>query len=324
MFILGLDVGYSNLKLSFGMQGSVPATMVFPSGAVPLSSLEPGVSITSLEGIQVDVDGDPYVCCVSPDRLESWTRVLHEDLPKSKVYKALFMAALSVVNQAEIDCLVVGVPVDQYFDNDNRQALKIALGGIHRNKDSDCLVKEVVIVPQPIGGYMELLATGGIDNIRQQLVLVVDPGFFSVDWVLVQDGQLRKQASGSSRMASSVVLEEACHLIAHDLGARVSRERLEHIIQKSGHMLPLRGQMVDISGQLQRAAQNVAPQALNEIMNSLRREKTDVDVVLVVGGGAEYYLEAVKSGLGRSMITVANDPVMANARGFWRFGEAQV
>lgn len=320
MFVLGLDIGYSNLKIAYGHAGLSPTVTIRPAGAAPLSRVHPAVSVSGADGIRVTVDGEDYLCCVHPEKLENWTRVLHDDFPESKDYKALFMAALSIVNRPVIDCLVVGLPVDQYFDKARREALQRKLEGTHRNGVTAYCVRQVIVVPQPIGGYMDMLSDSGNANLHEQRVLVCDPGFFSMDWVLVQDGQVRKQASGSSRLASSVVLEETSQLIFDEHEAKVSRERLEWIIQKGSQQLPFRGASLDIGPYLSRAAAKVSSMVVNEILDSLRREKTDADVVLMVGGGAEYFGRNIKDSLGNVMGHTAKNPALANARGFWHYG----
>ena len=35
MFVLGVDIGYSNLKLAIGQSGSEPKTIILPAGAGP-------------------------------------------------------------------------------------------------------------------------------------------------------------------------------------------------------------------------------------------------------------------------------------------------
>ena len=290
-----------------------------PLGAI-LSNVNAAVSVSGMDGITVNVDGEDYLCGVHPEKLENWTRVLHDDFPESRDYKALFLAALSIVNRPIIDCLVVGLPVDQYFDKARRDALQRKLEGDHRNGQRATYVRQVIVVPQPIGGYMDMLSVNTTANLHEQRVLVCDPGFFSMDWVLVQDGQVRKQASGSSRLASSVVLEEASRLIFDEFGAKVSRERIEWVIQKGTTDMPFRGRSLDISPYLKRASSKVSSMVVNEILDSLRREKTDADVVLMVGGGADYFGENIKDSLGDAMSFTAENPALANARGFWHYG----
>jgi len=319
-YVLGLDIGYSNLKLAYGVAGYAPVTRILPSGALPMSRVNTAVSLSTMEGIRVAVDGEEYLCCIHPEHIENWVRVLHDDFPESQDYKALFLAAISIVNRPVIDTLVVGLPVDQYFDNSRRDALRQRLEGTHRTGAQATFVRQVVVVPQPIGGYFDLLAKQGTDNLIEQRVLICDPGFFSMDWALVQGGQMRRQASGSSRLASSVVLEEASRLIFEQHGAKVSRERIEWVIQKGRTNMPFRGAELDITPYIEEASGKVSAMVVNEILDSLRREKTDADVVLMVGGGAGYFQEKILGGLDGVKGFVADSPALANARGFYQYG----
>ena len=110
-FILGLDIGYSNLKIAMGFKGGHVTTTVLPVGAGPLALMPQ--QLTGGEGncIQVVIDDEKWVAGVEPDRLQGWNRELHDDYPATKPYKALFYAALLLSEQKEIDVLVTGLPV---------------------------------------------------------------------------------------------------------------------------------------------------------------------------------------------------------------------
>jgi plasmid segregation protein ParM len=57
-------------------------------------------------------------------------------------------------------------------------------------------------------------------------VLVIDPGFFSVDWVLIAHRDLHRQSCGTRLNASSVVLEEAARRMAKDHGTALQADNL--------------------------------------------------------------------------------------------------
>lgn len=86
-----------------------------------------------------------------------------------------------------------------------------------------------MVVAQPIGGLLDYV--NQVDDSPEEdritdehRILVVDPGFYSLDWVLVSNGQLQRQSSGTSLKASSVLLEQAGILIAEDHGSKPSVE----------------------------------------------------------------------------------------------------
>lgn len=268
------------------------------------------------------MDGETYVACVGAERLQDWNRVLHEDYPGTASYRALYYAALLLAEQEVIDRVVTGLPVSQYLDRQRREALTKALGGEHRvTARRTVRVRDTQVIPQPVGGYMNLVWShddlGLLDEAR---VLVIDPGFFSVDWVLVVGGEVRTRSSGTSHQATSVLLEEAGRLIGVEHGGRPGRERLENALRRGQEQVLLFGQPVAIRPYLEKAASRTVPIALTALRESLRTEADGVDLILLVGGGAGLFEAFVRSLFPRSQVIVPNEPVLANARGFWYFG----
>lgn len=319
--IMGLDIGYSNLKVALGQGDGQPRQVLHPAGAAPADRMPERIGGDD-DAIRVLVDDAPYAACVSPDRLENWNRVLHEDYPNTPSYRALYHAALLLCGQEAVQRVVTGLPVSQYQDRERRAALAAALRGEHRiTPKRTVAVEEVQVVPQPVGGYLDLVwradDPGLLDEAR---VLVLDPGFFSVDWVLVAGGEVRHASSGTSHQAASVILERANRLLAEDHGGRVGRERLEQALRRGHDRVLLFGRPVEIAPYLRQAARQVVPVAVEALREALRNEMDGIDVVVIGGGGAGFYEEAIRELFPRSRVVVPPEPVFANARGFWFFG----
>ena len=215
MNILGIDIGYSNLKLAFGPKGESAKTHLRPAGAAPADRFGSRFDGKAQdEFLHVLVHGQEFVAGVSPDRAEMWTRSLHADYTASASYEALFHAGLLLSEMDRIEVLVTGLPVSQYLDEARRNALAEQMCGTHQVTPKRAVsVEKVKVIPQPIGGLLDYIAQEDAD-IEDARVLVVDPGFFSVDWVVIAHKDLHRQSSGTSLNASSVILEEASRLIA--------------------------------------------------------------------------------------------------------------
>lgn len=71
---------------------------------------------------------------------------------------------------------------------------------------------------------------------------------------------------------------------------------------------------------LERAAQEIAGVALEALRQALRREATNVDLVVMADGGAALYARAVAALFLGAEVRLTGDPVGANARGFFRYG----
>jgi plasmid segregation protein ParM len=186
MNVLGIDIGYSNLKLAYGQQGAEPKVLLRPAGAAPADRLGEKIASNADEDfLRVMVNGTSFVAGMSPDRAELWSRELHEDYPSTESYRALFHAGLLLSELDQVDLLVTGLPVNQYLNEELRGRLQKQMQGDHQVTPRRRIsVGQVKVVPQPVGGFVD-----HVWNLKDCLgdrgcrVLVVDPGFFSVDWV---------------------------------------------------------------------------------------------------------------------------------------------
>jgi plasmid segregation protein ParM len=86
--------------------------------------------------------------------------------------------------------------------------------------------------------------------------------------------------------------------------------------QGRDHLLVL-GKRVALPPVLERAAQEIAGVALEALRQALRREATNVDLVVMAGGGS-LYGPSVAALFPAAEVRLARDPVGANARGFFR------
>lgn len=321
MLVMGLDIGYSNLKVAIGEPGSSPTVVLHPAGAAPVDRL-PETLRTGEAGVQVLIDGDLWAAGVSPGKFALWNRALHQDYAGSASYRALFHGALLGSEQDRVDVLVTGLPVSRWLDRLHRDTLAQTLTGTHQvTRRRAVTVESVRVIPQPLGAYLDLLWSGAQGDVLDDgRVLVVDPGFFSVDWVVVDRGELRKGSSGTSLEAMSVVLGEASRLIAEDHGGLVTVDRIEEALRASRKQVLLFGRPVVLAPYLAQAAGKVAAVALEALRESIRKEAGSLDLVLLTGGGAACYRPAAETLFPASLVVVPPQPERANARGFFHYG----
>jgi plasmid segregation protein ParM len=248
MTVIGLDVGYSNLKIVAGEAGTAPQVLVRPAGAAPLDRLGERIG-TGLpqDAVIVDIDGQRWAAAVEPARLEGWQRSLHADYAATPAYRALVTAALVLADRPVVERLVTGLPVDQARDPRRRDALRRALIGRHRTEQGSFEVGDVRIVPQPVGAFVDLLwsdlEAATLARLEEGTVLVVDAGYYSFDWAVVVAGELRRGASGTSLEAMSVLLERAAGLVAEQHGGRPKDKRSNGCFPRTeGAVEPYRGE----------------------------------------------------------------------------------
>lgn len=326
MFVLGLDIGYSNLKVAMGQKGDGMTTRILPAGAGSIDLMPHKVGAAhGTDFLQVHVDGKKWAAGVEPDRLQGWERELHKDYKTTDVYKALFYSALLISEQSEIDVLVTGLPVDQAMDDSQREELAEMLKGEHQVSPKRAVtVSDVIVVPQPAGAYMDLVHStededvlGAIQNGK---TVVIDPGFYSVDWVALVEGEIHYRSSGTSLKAMSRLLQVANELILDDHGGAPGVEKLEKAIRAGKGSTYLFGQQLELKEYMSKASASVSREALTSMRKTMREDGMNADVVLLAGGGASEYADAAKELFPKSRIIEPPQSVLSNARGFWHCG----
>ncbi len=319
MTLLGLDIGYSNMKMCMGTDAK-HQTKIMPVGVMPDEGLR-GIGFDSMSKnvCRVLVDGKPFFAGVSPDALSGRQRTLHANYPSTVDYRAMFAAALLTSSAKEIDRLVTGLPVSNFLDAERVTNLKKELTGEFKiTPKRTVVVNSVLVVPQPIGGYMNVVSE--TPNLEQMRVLVIDPGFFSVDWVVIHQGSVVNGTLGTSLKAVSVLLDAVSADIYSEHGGRVSVEDLEQSIRNGKNSVFLFGETIQIMPYLKKASLDVGSEVCSSILSSIREVKSEVDAVLLVGGGARLYHDSVKVAFPRSKIMIPENSVMSNAEGFWCLG----
>jgi len=325
MFILGMDIGYSNLKIAFGEDSMErPETKILPAGAAPEEFLPFSFMNRKSDGFFVTVKNELFVAGIEPSLLEGWNRELHGDYPFTPTYRALFYTSLLLTGKKEIDLLVTGLPVNQFLDSSYRQKLMNSLKGVHRITRSgrEVKVKNVAVIAQPMGSYLSAYLEEEEDkSLVEATTLVFDVGFFSVDWVVIDNQNVVKSSSGTSIFATSWLLEKVADLISHDYGSCPGLEKLESALRKDEGKIYVFSEKVNIYPYLQKVIKKYGANIAAELKRALRFQRFDtISNVVITGGGSEFYREVIEKITPRSRLIFVDDPVTANARGFWYYG----
>jgi len=323
--IIGLDIGYSNIKLVLGDENETPATKIYPAGAAPAehiaNSIIPGQQNT---GIAVNVDSKKYIAGFQQSGTSQWTRVLDTNYSRTDDYKALFLASLLYSERDVIDMLVTGLPTYQCLDEKRVNEIKEMMLGEHQiTNKRKVTVKNVSVYPQPVGAYIDShTSSAEKTTLEKGKVLVIDPGFFSVDWVLINSGEIEMSSSSSSTQAVSIILDDTANVIFEDYGARPLIEDLEKSIRDQSFEILVLGKKVKITDYIDQASSRATSSVMREINNKLRQVDTKPDLILLAGGGAEMYKKAIEEAFKTSPVLIPEESVFANARGYWQLGRA--
>jgi len=327
--IFALDVGYSNLKVAFG-EGAIPQVMVLPGGVGPVEACteDLGAGLGARNHAEtVDIGGKQFVAGIDQSYLRV-KRNRHPDYPMSDEYLALYYRALRLAGATEMEILITGVPVEQHRDHKFCERLAERLRGKHEvRSDFFVTVKEVFITAQPIGAFADATVQMGSEGDRQVIrlgrVLVVDPGFYSNDWALFDQGRLVRSASGSNNNAMGQVLEDTVQRIEKELHDRVKVDRIEQALRHGSQTVLFHGEHLDFGPYLQSALDAVNRENATDLLNAKNIEREQIDLVVLGGGGAEYFRAAVNQAFPGSRIEVLPRPVAANVRGYWYMQRAR-
>lgn len=330
MVVVGLDIGYSNLKLAAGCCGRAPRERMLPAVAAPAAHVaqrlsdrpSPGADELG-DGIRLSLHGQPWIAGIAPARVSGWQRALHEDYAASESYQALLLAALQLVDVPRIDRLVTGLPVAQASDSAARERLRQRLQGRHRVNERWVEIAEVRVVAQPVGAFVDLLLQADaalIERVGAGTVIVIDVGFFSVDWSVLVNGDLRRTQSGTSLEAMSVLIDAAAARLVAAQGGKAPVAAIEQALAAQRSRILFHGEWLELAPVLQSAAREVAQRALEALRQDLRHEQTNPDLLLLTGGGAALFAPVVRRVFPRVVLHPAPEPVGANARGYFHYG----
>lgn len=327
--VLALDIGYSNLKVAFG-EGAIPQVVVMPAGAGPVEACSEDLGTgfgPHNQAETIDIGGRQFVAGIDQSSLRV-KRTRHPDYPMTDEYLALYYRALRLTAATEIDVLVTGVPVEQHRDEKFCERLAERLRGKHAiNAGTVVTVNEVFITAQPIGAFADASVQMGSEADRQVIqqgrVLVEDPGFYSNDRALFDGGRLVRSASGSNNNAMGQVLENTVQLIEKALHDKVKVDRIEQALRHGSQTVLFHGEHLDFTPYLQSALDVVNRENATDLLNAKNIEREQIDLVILGGGGAEYFRAAVKQAFPGSRIEVLPRPVAANVRGYWYMQRAR-
>lgn len=320
MYVIGLDVGYSHVKTVTGSARSIFPSIV-GSADLPRFGVE-DVDYIVLEGQPPVLVGQGAV-----DQSRFSQRQEDRGWIHTQEYTSLFLAALSETTQdlATDICLITGLPLAYFAD---AQALRDSLGQAHivhrRGRAAQTFtVIHCRVIPQPFGSLFSLALTqaGGVarPEYLTDLVGVVDVGGHTTNILTAIGG--REQVRATTSVPSGAwdvvraVREDLATLCAgldlsgHQLSQAVTRKSVSYF-----------GQDVDLTSLVEGASRSLSQRVIASA-SQLWGTGAELRYILVTGGGAHLVGPAIVDHFSKHQsVTVLEDPVFANAVGYYRFG----
>jgi plasmid segregation protein ParM len=239
-------------------------------------------------------------------------------------YKMLFVAALVELTKFKPNVkrlqVVTGLPVD--FFGDRPEVVKSFEGAYRVTADRtiQVTVDSVFVAPQPFGSlFRELLnETGKIANkdVERGRVGIIDVGTFTTDFVVADELRYVQRLSGSARIGWSKVINQ----VQQALGDLYALELMPHEVDRAvqAQEVRVRGEPVSLEDLVQPAVTDIQT-AIIARARDLWGAATNLDVILVSGGGGPYLYDAIQDIYPHALLL--DNAFWANVEGLYRFGQ---
>ena len=318
--IAAMDLGYGGTKIAFPDPNGNLQLGNTPSFALLTNDTDfknDGPEKLNLH--QVDVDGAKYMVGSDISQLQNYhtTRIANFNFINTGEYMALFKSALINIGADRIKLLVVGLPVNMV--KKFAKTLQKKLQGTHRLPENKSVaIDQVQVMAQPIGGMIDYaFSVDSPEDLKDQTTLVIDPGFYTLDWVVAKGLKFFPNLSGNCPGGMHAILQALSTSMINDLDVtQIDRHSLDQGLRKG--KFKLYGKPVDMLPHWE-AAKSIINDSLTSVVNTIG-DASDVDQIVIVGGPATYLCPAIKEIFPKHNVTISDKPVYANVRGFYKAG----
>lgn len=322
--VRAVDVGFGNVKYTTAssQEERGMGARLFPSLVAPPAAVTAGADLISgrRATVMVQVDGATFEVGPDVERVIGTrdSRVLHRDYTGTAEYKALLLGSLTYMGVEAIDLLVLGLPV-----NAPKEKYAVVrerfIGELEVANGRRVAVRDVEVIAQPMGSFLAYAWDHGLlGRIRDQNTLIIDVGFFTLDWVVMRGSEPSSARTGGYDAGVSEVLRRVNEAVKSELQCDdVSINRLDQGLRDG--RIRLYGREYPMSRFLPAAAGAIS-EGLNAMLGKIG-SSDDIDAIYLSGGGAALYAEAVRRAFPKHEVRTVGDAIYSNVRGFQVFGE---
>lgn len=321
--IQAIDLGWGWTKATkYDADGNI-TYFSFPSLAPRHAGVDLSMSILGRrDTVVVTVEGTEYE--VGPDSVDldgnDASRNLNDQYIYSDQYRAVLYGALHYMGMSSIDLLVVGLPLSSMH---MASKLKELVEGTHDlNSFETVTVKEALVLPQPMGALYYCLSRAKQDPrfewLKEERNLIIDPGYLTFDFLFSNGDKIVENRSSAHVGGVSKVLRAVAESISLKHGIRYENlSAIDSAIRRG--KFKINGTAEDIGAHLKHAY-SVAEASVT-YMKNIVGDGSDIDNIILVGGGSHIYKDAVAAAYKNHEVIVLEDPQMANIHGFQLAGE---
>ena len=321
---VGFDGGYSDVKAVAGETGKIRVT--FPSVVGTPDRARFSLDGEGANDIVLNLsDGTFLVGQGAVEQSRFAPRWEDRAWIESSEYYRLFLATLTELTSATVCNLTVvtGLPVAYYADKDK---LRDLLLGEHRasregRRSQVFRVTDCRVIPQPFGSLLSL----ALDNrgrvsdteLATGTVGVIDVGGKTTNLLSVNRLAEIARETASVNVGSWDAMRAVRDYLSNHCPDLVLRDHqvIEAMIARS---VPYYDSNVDLSDVVDQALEPMAAQIVAQA-TQLWNAGASLSAILVSGGGALLLGSAIKKRFKHAR--VVEDPVFANASGYWKFAQ---
>lgn len=304
--------------------------------------------VVQIEGAAYEVGKGVEYALVASDFGRDMTDTYYD----SRVYHALMRGALVYMDEPHIDTLVLGLPMNHFENKIRVSALQSQYTGkIDLGQNRSVTIDKVLVHPQPFGGYISLghdleginealkaypqcgiEPLSAVSDLANMNILIVDPGEFTLDWLLMTPGGHAERVSSAAGDAGRHrVLREIHGIVQAKLERPLGASFVTDIDRALRNKQPVRigGRSFDLTGdEFKIAIHKAVEDPVRQLLESLRGADDRIDFIAVLGGSPDEVAEALKKARPHMPIycptgkTGQNASLFANLRGFQEWAEA--
>lgn len=317
----GINLGYGHIKLS------TPAgDFITASAFAPTNRLYDGIGRKRNTHL-VDLDGKTYEVgsdAITLARAKETVRIpepkwLHTQ--RYRVFSRLVMDRLAL--ESDHWNVVIGMPISDFEDVDYRQELESYWEDTHDTASGPIHIHHARLVPEPIGALFA--ESAHLTDEQKQAAslqndLIIDPGYFTSDWLALYHLSPDFQQSGGIDIGMHHLLKELSKLIASRYSQTDSDlVTLESLLLSQIHHPE---SMTKASIPLFDLAKEAAREVFAPMVDNLRSavwswsSSSEEKSILITGGAASFVHPLVEEAWPKTPVRLASNSQMANALGY--------
>ncbi len=309
---VGLDIGHSAVKVS--VKGK---TFQFPTAVRPAATINDEAEAARAAHETIEVANKKYFIGETAIIQGAQLIGLSENWIETPEHTALMKAGMKKAIEAGAprDAIVVmGLPAHLF----GRQKTRL------KELAEQHLGTEVLVMSQPFGPFNHLmLDERGVVNNTESLVgqswAVIEIGFFTTDFALIQRNRWTEEASGSCagvRIAAQL-LQRA---LAEERGISADLVECDEAIRT--RCIRDFGRTLDVGSEVDRAVSVLAGEVSDTAARLLESHARRLDGIVVAGGGAPLLRDHLAARWGN--VVLAENSRYSVAEGMRRFGELKM